>query len=153
MSTGEWTEHEEPDIAARHLLLCREVVWNSGDPESRYSLIGLYTDIRPKGTFPLVWDRPLYTFVQFFGSLGEYEVWIEVVRLVQDDEGEFVDETEAVVFGPFEIAITKIAFLHGRSFPLKKVPFDAPGYFEFRVRVAGAYDVIIAERLFVEGEL
>jgi len=128
------------------------VVWNSSDGEAPYNLRGLLTSIAVRGDFPLVYHRPIHTFVQFFGSLGEYEVWIEVVRLVQDDEGEFVDETEAVVFGPFEIAITKIAFLHGRSFPLKKVPFDAPGYFEFRVRVAGVYDVIIAERLFVEGE-
>jgi hypothetical protein len=151
MSTGEWSEREEPDIAARHLLLCREVTWNSADTEARYSLLGLFTDIRPKGTFPLVWDRPLYTFVQFFGSPGEYEVWIELVRLVQDETGEILDETEAVVFGPFDLKIATPFFIHGRSFYLKTVPFDAPGLFEFRIRVAGVYDVLVTERLFVEG--
>lgn len=151
MSADGWSEQEEPDVAARHLLLCREVVWNAADPEGRYSLLGLLTDIRPKGTFPLVWDRPIYAFVQFFGAPGEYEVWIEVVRLIRDDYGEVLDETEAVAFGPFDLNITESRFIHGRSYPMRRVPFDAPGLFEFRVRLAGVYDVVVAERLLVEG--
>ena len=151
MSTGGWSEQEEPDIAARHLLLCREVVWNSADTEAPYNLRGLMTSVAVRGDFPLVYHKPIHVLVQFFGSHGEYEVWIELVRLVQDERGEVLDETEAVVFGPFELNITEGFFIHGRAFFLKTVPFDAPGLFEFRVRVAGVYDVLVTERLFVEG--
>ena len=151
MDTEAWSEQEEPDIAARHLLLCRDVTWNAADPEARYSLQGLLTSVAPGGVFPVVWKHPIHAFVQFSGSPGEYEVWIELVRLIQDEDGEVVDETEALSFGPFTLNLSGPNFVHGRSFFLRRVPFDAPGYFEFRVRVAGAYDVLVAEHLFVEG--
>ncbi len=150
MAPEGWSEQDEPDIAARHLLLCREVVWNAGDAEGRYNLVGLLTELRPKGTFTLVWDLPIHAFVQFFGNPGRYDIWIEMVRLIQDDDGEVLDELEAVVFGPFEINLGD-RFVSGRNFPLVAVPFDRPGLYEFRVRVAGVYDVLAAERILVEG--
>jgi hypothetical protein len=144
------TEDEEPDLGARHLLLCREVVWNAADDGGRYNLLGLLTVLRPKGSFPIVWGQPIYAFVQFFGSPGKFDIWIELVRLIQADDGEVIDEAEEVLFGPFEIDLDD-RFMHGRTFPLRGVPFDEPGLYEFRVRAGGVYDVLAAERILVEG--
>ena len=107
--------------------------------------------VRPRGDFPLTWDKPMYAFAQFYGQPGECEVWIEEVRLVQDDSGEIVDEDEPVAFGPFVVTLDGPYFVHGRAFFLRKVPFTAPGLYEFRLRVAGLFNVVIAERLLVEG--
>ena len=126
-------------------------MWNSADAEARYNLIGLLTSIAPRGEFPFRLEQPLYAFVQFFGEPGKHEVWIEMVHLIQDESGEVIDEYEALEFGPFELNITGRFFVHDRAFCLRKVPFDSPGLYEFRIRIAGVYDALATERLFVEG--
>jgi hypothetical protein len=150
MTPEGWSEHEQ-DIGARHLLLCRDVVWNSADVEAPYNLIGLLTSLAPRGDFPFRLESPIYAFVQFFGHPGKYEVWIEMIHLNQDESGEVIDENDSLEFGPFELNINAQFFVHGRAFCLRKVPFDSPGLYEFRVRVAGVYDSLASERLFVEG--
>ncbi len=151
MSTGEWQEHEEPEIGARHLLLCREVIWNAHDAEAPYTLRGMLAAIQPTGEFPLVWDQPMSVFAQFFGAPGEYEVWVELVRLVFDESGEIHDEVEQATYGPFVIALEGTYFLRGRALFLRRVPFSAPGIYEFRLRAAGVFAPLASERLSVEG--
>lgn len=152
MSNGEWTDGDEPDIGARCLMVCREVQFDGSQPESPYSLIGLVSDLRPRGHFPLVLDIPLSLFAEIFGTPGEYEVWIDLVRLEYDEEeGLIGDGTDEVCYGPYVLNLMPDVFVHSRWYHLRKVPFQQPGLHEFRLRVAGVSEPLFIQRLFVRG--
>lgn len=152
MSTGDWQGGEEPDIGARCLIICREVLFDAGRPDTPYSLNGLLTEIRPRGHFPLVLGFPVSLFVEYFGQAGEYEVWIDLVRLTYDDDsGVVLDAVEEASYGPFVLNLLPDLFVQSRWYYLRKVPITEPGLHEFRLRVAGVSDPLYVQRLFVRG--
>lgn len=150
MSEADWSE--EPDIAARCLMVCREVVYDAGRPDAPYSLVGLTTELRPRGHFPLVLDAPLDLYVEYFGPPDEYEVWVELVRLVYDEgNGVILDEVEVASYGPYVLTLKPDLFVQSRWYHLRKVPLNEPGLHEFRLRVAGVSEPLAVQRLFVRG--
>ena len=83
---------DEPEVAARCLKLCREVIWNPNDPRAPYTLRGVLYGFHPRAGFPFVYPHPLHLYAEFFGEAGAYDVWFDLVRLVTDEDGEIVDE-------------------------------------------------------------
>jgi len=150
MSTGEWQEHQEPEIDARHLLLCREVGFDPSQPYSPYILRGSLSLFYPVGDFPVVWHEPVYLYVEFFGDAGEFEIWFDLVRYVFGEDGEIADEVDEGCYGPFELRLPPATFVQGRSYPLKKLPLPAPEVYEVQLRIAGKYDVLASTRFLVE---
>jgi hypothetical protein len=150
MSTGDWSESDEPEIGARCLKLCREVIWNANDPEAPYTLRGVIQSLRPRTGYPTYLAQPVHLYAEFFGEAGERDVWFDLVRLVFDADGDLADEVEETVFGPFSLNLTPNLFVQGRWYVLRRVPFPAAGLYEFRLRIAGVSAPLIAERVQLE---
>jgi hypothetical protein len=150
MSTGDRTDGEEPDIAVRCLKLCREVIWNANDPDAPYTLRGVFHRIRPRAGYPSALDRSVSVHVEYDAGVGAYDVWLELVRLELDEEGEVADEVEETSFGPFVLTIDVERFVHGRMYVLRKFPLAGPGLYELRLRVSGVDSPLVTERLFAE---
>jgi hypothetical protein len=93
----------------------------------------------------------VFLYTEFFGDAGEYEVWFDLIRFVMDRDGEIVDEIEDTCYGPYSMTMPSGVFVQGRSYPLRVLPFQAPGLHEFRLRVAGVFNVLAAVRFMVEG--
>jgi hypothetical protein len=92
MSTADWSVNEEPEIGARCLKLCREVIWNANDPRAPYTLRGILYGFHPRAGFPFLYPHPLHLYAEFFGEAGEFDVRFDLVRFVSDEDGEIVDE-------------------------------------------------------------
>jgi len=151
MSTGDWQEQEEPNIEARSLTLSREVGFDPAFPYSPYILRGPLSLFRTSGPFPVIWQDPMFLYAEYFGDAGEYEVWFDLVRFVVDEDDEIADEFEDTCYGPFSMTMPPGVFIQGRSYPLRILPFQAAGLHEFRLRIAGVYNVLACVRFMVEG--
>ena len=150
MSTGDWQKQEEPEIGARHLLLCRDVAFDPAFPDSPYTARGFLSVFRLSGDVPAVWHDPVYLYVEFFGDPGVYEIWFDLVRFVFDESGDIADEIDEGCYGPFDLRLPPAMFIQGRSYPLKKLPLTGPGVYEFQLRVAGKSEVLLSTRFLVE---
>ena len=91
--------------------------------------------------------KPIFAYVEYFGPAGDYEVWIDLVRLEYDEVGEQIEVTN---YGPFALFVPDGKFVHRRYYCLRNVPLSATGLHEFQLRIAGAYHTIITRTLFVE---
>lgn len=47
-------DQSEPSLLARHLLICREVIYDGDNPHAPYTLRSMLTELRPFRAFPLV---------------------------------------------------------------------------------------------------
>lgn len=141
----------EPNVSARRLTVCREVVWNAGDRLAPYTLRGVIYGFHPRAGFPFAHPRPLYLYAEFFGDAGGYDVWFDLVRLVPDDDGNIVDEEDEASFGPFVLELVPDEFVQGRAYVLRRVGFRQPGLYEFRLKVGGVGEPLAVERLYLEG--
>lgn len=138
----------EPHISARHLVVCREVVYDPLDAEAPYSLRGLLTALRPDDDYGYPWCLELVClFAQLFGEPGRYVVRIELVRISEDgsDVG-----TAATVYGPAPVWVRVGEFVEWAWFMLTYVPFPEPGLYEFRLVLDGYDGVLASERLCLE---
>lgn len=152
MSTGDWSEGDEPEIGARGLTLCQRVEFHLGREDGPYTLHHVLTAFRPNGVFPLVLDLPLWLYTEYHGTPGEYEVWVDLVRLVYDPQtGEVLDEVEDTMYGPYKVNLPPDVFVHAKAYCLRKVPFTEPGLHEFRLRAAGAEEPLASLRVLVRG--
>ena len=138
------------EIGARCLKLCREVLWNGSDLQAPYSLRGAFLRLRPGSEFPAVVRHPLYVYVEYYGSAGEYDVWVDLVRLVVDNDGDVIDESEEASYGPYSLELLPDLFVQGRSYVLRMLPLSEPGVYELRLRVGGVDHHLISERFIVE---
>lgn len=126
----------------RHLLACEQVSFNAENPLAPYSVHGVLTVLQPESgrgypmTYPVIW-----LFAQFHGDPGDYEVWVDFVRIDEETE----DDSEVATYGPWLLIIHADLFVESRGWRLLNVPFSEPGSYEFRIR-CGA-DVLAAERL------
>lgn len=150
MSTGDWSESEEPEIGARGLTLCRRVEFDASHPDAPYTLRGILSVFHVRGRLPGVWREPVWLYVEFFGEPGDREVWFDLVRLVYDEGGQLVDEIEETSYGPYALSLLPGLFVQGRSYFLPRVPFTEAGIHEFRLHVAGVSDVLVSQRFLVE---
>lgn len=138
---------EELEISARNLMLCRQVTFDVKNPDTPYSLLRILTHIGLPARTPKLTARPICLYVEFFGPPGEYEVWIDMVALGYDVYGEPIEVTS---YGPFLLDIRTGRFVHSRAYYLRHVPFPSGGIYEFQLRVAGVFDALITQTLFVE---
>lgn len=146
----EGLDHSEPSLTARHLLICREVLYDGNNPVAPYTLCSMLTVLHPDRPFPILWSEPICLFAQYFGPEGEFEVWVDLVRLVYDEADEVVDEFEETSYGPFVLGMMPGRFIQSRFYLLRRVPFTEPGVYEFRLRVAGVTEPLATEHLLVE---
>ena len=138
----------QPELSARHLLVCQEVLYDPFQFGAAYSLRGLITTISPRDDigFPLAAEK-LTLFAQVFGSPGTYPVGIDLVEVEEeDDEG-----TRVASLGPFLLTVRPGRFVEGVVFPLSNVPFPRPGVYEFRLRRGHDNELVIAERVLLVG--
>jgi hypothetical protein len=138
---------EPPELFCRHLLVCRTIWYDPNKPDDGFSLGGLLVHLRPTDEhgFPLRVPR-LFLFAQLFGTPGEYEVTPRLVPIyLSEDE----DETEGdpIEFARRTIALTGDDFVEGFGIPLRGVPFEAPGAYEFQLRVERFDEPIGRERI------
>ncbi len=144
------SDGDEPEIGARCLKVCREVIWNADDPDAPYTLRGVVQRFRPPPGYPAIYRRPVYLYVEYFGGSEECEIWFDLVRFVSDDDGEAVDEIELASFGPFVFNPDPGRFVQGRSYVVRSLPLPEPGVYELRLRIGGVGMPLITERLFAE---
>lgn len=150
MSNGDWTDGDEPDIGARCLKVCREVIWNGNDPDAPYTLRGVMQVFRPPSGFPAIYRRTVYLYVEYVGGSSELEVWFDLVRIISDEDGDEIDDVELASFGPFVLSPDPNRFVQGRSYAVRSLPLPESGVYELRLRVDGQVVPLITERLYAE---
>ncbi len=138
---------EDFEISARNLVLCRHVKYDADNREAPYSLQNVLSTVRAVEVESLKQSKPICLYAEYFGPAGEYEVWIDLVSLGYDDYG---DEIEVTNFGPFALTLSEGKFVHQRYYYLQHVPLFSSGLYEFQVRIAGLYQVVISQTLHVE---
>lgn len=138
----------DPPIHARHLLVCREVVYDPLDGETPYSLRGLLTKLRPDDDYGYPWCvEQVYLFAQLYGEPGRYMARIELVPLREDG----ADARPPVsIYGPVPVRVRDGSFVDGVWFTLARTPFDAPAVYEFRLLLDGYPDPLAAEYILLE---
>ena len=140
---------DELEIGARNLMLCREVTFDARDPVAPYSLHHMLSTIRAVDPDSIKLSKPIYTYVEYFGHPGEYEVWIDVVFLGHDEKMELIEE-DVATFGPFDLNLSGDGFVEGRFYCLRHVPFLRQGIYEIHLKLAGVFEPVISQRIYVE---
>lgn len=113
-----------PEI--RHFLACQRF---GSDPMTRdISLGGLLYELHPPTGHSLPFlQEEIHLLVQLSDGRGEFDFTIELVRMD--------DEALIVTASPVRVVLTdrlKIYNFHRR---ISRVPFEAPGFYEFRFSV------------------
>jgi hypothetical protein len=145
---------EPPELFCRHWIGCR-TFWqqpNSDDPDGGYfySLGSLIISVWPPGgEMPFYLPR-IFFYAQLTGTPGEYTVRIRMVRVTIDDIGE-EKETPTEEFGPWDIPVTGDRFAESYGFPLRNVPFNEAGVYEFQLWIDEFEDPLARERIEVRG--
>ena len=138
---------DEPEIGARNFILCRGVTFDGSHSDAPYSLHDLLSTVRPNSSGVASRSKPIFAYVEFFGPSGDYEVWIDLLALEYDVDGE---DSIVTTYGPFSMTLSGTKFIHGRCFCLRHVPFEWTGLHEFHIRLAGVYDPVASQSLYVE---
>ena len=139
----------ELEIGARNLMLCRGVTFDAAHPEAPYTLHNLLSSVRAVALVAVKTTKPICAYVEYFGAPGEYQIWIDVVLVDYDER---VDEVEGDIatYGPFDLNLRGDSFVEGRFYCLRHLPLTRKGVYEFRLKLAGAYEAVISQRLFVK---
>jgi hypothetical protein len=135
------------EISARNLMLCRQVSFDRSNPESPYTLVNVLTQIALPTPSQSFLAQPINLYVEYFGPPGFYEVWIDMVALGYDVYGE---PTEVTSYGPFVLELIAGRYVNSRFYCLRYVPFPSGGVYEFQLRVAGVFEPLATQSLFVE---
>jgi hypothetical protein len=137
----------DPPIAARHLLVCREVLFDPFDAEAPYSLRGVVTHLTPDAIgFPLCCEV-LWVYIELFGEPGRYVVRVELVAL-DEDGGDLGPPVVVRDWTPVRVRPEK--FVEGVRLQLYQTVFPDPGLYEFRLVLDGFDQPLIVERFKLE---
>ena len=138
---------DEPEVACRHLLVCRTLWYDPGNPDDGYSLGRVVVNVRPGdgGAGPYVVPR-LFAYTQLFGTVGDYDARVRMVRVDRDEDGDEVSG-ESAEWGPWPSPITGLDLVESHGFVLMGVPFDGPGVYEFQLWVDGFDEPVGRERI------
>ena len=140
---------DDLEIGARNLMLCRRVTFDAAHIAAPYTLHNLLSRVRiGDGGFQKK-STPICAYVEYFGNPREYEVWIDVVLLGYDETSKEVEEA-VVTYGPFDLNLPSDAFVVGRYYYLRNVPLLCGGTYEFHLKIAGVFEPLISQRLYVE---
>ena len=87
-------------------------------------------------------------YIQLYGPPGEYAIRFILNRVVLD---EFDDEQMLPLreWGPWIAPITGIDFVETHAYPLPKVQFVGPGFYEFHLWAQGVDEPLATERVYV----
>ncbi|MGL6094279.1 MAG: hypothetical protein ACRC7O_00575 [Fimbriiglobus sp.] len=136
---------DEPPIYCRHLLLCREVVYDPLNNDTPYSLYSMIYDFRPDSDYwyPICAEA-VWVFAELFGQAGRYRVRIDVVPLNEDgaDAGPPI-----LTRAEIPVRLRPGYFVDPARFRLRQVMFDAPGVYEFRLTLEGFTEPLAATRV------
>jgi hypothetical protein len=118
----------------RHFLACLGVDYEFAQPLAPYTLRNVVFRLEPPPGqgYPFVLSD-LWLFALLMG-IGLQELSIEVFR--HDDETEDGDEVEpelVAAYGPLHLRFGNEETHVQHAWHLRAVPFDRPGWFEFRV--------------------
>jgi hypothetical protein len=143
----------EPDVGCRHLLICRTIWYDPGNPDEGYSLGRLVVNVRPHdgAEGPFVVPR-LFAFTQLFGTVGDYDARVRLVRVELNEDGDevFGEPTE---WGPWSCPITGLDLVESHGFVLVDVPFGEPAVYEFQLWLDGFDEPSGQERVEVRAEV
>lgn len=140
----------QPDVACRHLILCRTIWYDAGNPDEGYSLGRVVVTLRSGETDEELVLPRLFAFIQLFGEPAEYDVRIRLFRV---DRGEDDDLTEVAAWGPWPYEVTGFELVESRGVELRRVPFPEPGLYEFQVWIDGQTNAAGWERVEVRAEV
>ena len=140
---------EDLEIGARNLILCRNVTFDARHPEGPYTLHNLLSTVRAVDPEAISSALPIYAYVEYFGAAGEYQLWIDVVAIEYDEVSEETIE-DIATYGPFDLNLRGDSFVEGRFYCLRHLPLTRTGICEFRVKLAGVFETVILQRLYVE---
>jgi|GEM_PF-5567059 len=114
----------------RHLLVCRRISYDLNAPGAAYTLHALITQLQLEAgaEFPVVVPE-LWAFLQVFGEVGEYEIWIELAAV--DGEGEVLGE--ATSYGPLVLRVPDGVWVVNRAYRLANARLLRFGLHEVRV--------------------
>ena len=140
---------EAQEIGARNFVLCGGVTFDAKHPEAPYTLHRLLSTVRAVDTEAMKSSLPIYAYVEYFGAAGEYQLWIDVVAIEYDERSEEAIE-DIATYGPFDLNLRGDSFVEGRFYCLRHLPLTRTGICEFRVKLAGVFETVILQRLYVE---
>jgi hypothetical protein len=140
---------EPPELFCRHLLVCRTIWYDAGNPDDGYSLGRVVIHVHPPEDHEYGYLEPrLFGYAQLFGTPDEYTCRVRLVRIQEDETAdEIPSEPQIAEWGPWDIAVTGDSFVEAFGFQLVRVPFDAPGVYEFQLWVDGFEEPIGRERV------
>ncbi|WP_439626475.1 hypothetical protein [Gemmata sp.] len=117
-------------VVVYHFVLCRRASYDLGDPVAPYSLHNVVFQLGPEAgeTYPLA-GIDLWVSARLEGEDG-HEFWIDVVRITGDDE---FSEELITAYGPLIAPFGSDRRTMSRAWHLRRVPFDVPGLYEFRL--------------------
>src|SRR5205823_5007563 len=127
----------------RHFLLSLGMEYDQTDPYARYCPRNLLFRYRPPDASGYPFLMPdLWLFVLVVGA-GYHELWMEVDYAGSEPDDDRDPELVAA-YGPFVIRLGADETRLPRSWHLRAVPFDRPGWYTFRLLCEG---VTLAEEL------
>jgi hypothetical protein len=135
------------ELSCRRFLLCHTVWYDAENPEAGHSLGRVVVSIRPPevATYPfaLPW---LFAYGQLHGDPGDHSLRIRLVRIEPDG---YDDEQEVGVkeFGPFVLQVTGEELADAFAVAIRRVPFPAPGLYEFQLWADGTDEPLARERI------
>lgn len=130
----------------RHFLLSLGMEYDWNEPLAPYSLRNVLFALRPPTglNYPFILDE-LRLFVLLVGE-GQHEFWLEIEYqpFSDDDNDEDVEPEFVAAYGPFVARFGSTRINLARGWHVRAVPFDRPGWYEFRLLHEG---VVLAEEL------
>lgn len=92
---------EPPELFCRHLLVCRTIWYESGNPDDGYSLTRVIIHVHPPEGQEYGYSEPrLFGYAQLFGTPGEYTIRVRLIRIHLDEDGvEITDDAQVSEWG------------------------------------------------------
>ena len=151
MEDSDWTPAE---LHCRHLLVCRTIWYDPNRPDDGFSLGKLLVKLLAESAdaFPLRSSR-LFVFAQLFGTPGEYNLTIRLVRIDAMGYGEEVETQLGPDEGPLQFELHKPFVVSGFllvdafAMPIQDIPFPTPGLYEFQLLRDDDEEPLARERL------
>ncbi len=145
---------EPPTIYCRHLLVCRSVWFDPNRPDDGFSLGKLVVQFRlPEGQdFPLRLPR-LFAYAQLYGTPGEYQVRLRLIRIEADEVGDDVEiqlgpNDQPVEFlVPRPVVVSGLNLVEELAMPVDWVVFDRAGLYAVQIWAMGYDEPLASERV------
>jgi hypothetical protein len=140
---------DDLSLTCRHLLICQSVWYDPATPDE-FSLGRLVVHTHPNpGGYPLRYAR-LFAFCQVYGTAGEYQFSIKLVRIETNGYDEEYEVEVGLNGEPQEwpssrpIVVSEEDFVSQFALTLGDVRLASAGVYEFQLFVEGESDTPLA---------